>query len=63
MRGTTYMELKLDRLKVPLGFFILTVFLVAVTVFCASDRDAAADPRDHTVIVEAAGPEATATVG
>ena len=57
------MELKLDRLKVPLGFFILTVFLVAVTVFCAYDGDAAADPRDHTVIVEAAGPEATATVG
>jgi len=57
------MEMKLDRLKVPLCFFVLTAFLVAVAVFCSYDGDAATDPQDQTVIVEAAGPEATATVG
>ena len=55
------MEFKFDRLKVPLCFFVLTVFLMTVAILFTYKVDAATVTQDRAVAVEAASPEVTTT--
>ena len=57
------MELKLDRLKVPIYFLVLTVLLLAVAVLCQTQWVTAADTPDQAVIEETVNPEVHVTAG
>lgn len=57
-RNDLLMEFKLDRLKLPLCFFALTVFLIAVAFFMTYDESDQGDTQDQPVIIETSGPNA-----